>query len=68
MDEDTTTTLSSALVESPEYASAMWSIPDDIRSQQKPRVDILAMPERLNEVPEWWRLLWKNTYCLIQFK
>ena len=55
MDEDTTTTLSSALVESPEYASAMWSIPDDIRSQQKPRVDILAMPERLNEVPEWLR-------------
>ncbi len=55
MDEDTTTTLSSALVESPEYASAMWSIPDDIRSQQKPRVDILAMPERLKEVPEWLR-------------
>ena len=31
----------------------MWSIPDDIRSQQKPRVEILAMPERLKEVPEW---------------
>ncbi len=55
MDEDTATTLSSALVESPEYASTMWSIPDDVRSQQKPRADILAMPERLNEVPEWLR-------------
>ena len=55
MDEDTATTLSSALVESPEYASTMWSISDDIRSQQKPRADILAMPESLNEVPEWLR-------------
>lgn len=28
---------------------------DDNPSQQKPRADILAMPERLNEVPEWLR-------------
>jgi site-specific recombinase XerC len=28
---------------------------DDIRSQQKPSADILAMPERVNEVPEWFR-------------
>jgi site-specific recombinase XerD len=55
MDEDITTTLSNALVESPEYSSTMWTIPDDIRSQQKPRADILAMPERLNEVPKWLR-------------
>ena len=55
MDEDTPTTLSSALVESPEYASTMWSIPDDIRSQQKPRANILARPESLNKVPEWLR-------------
>lgn len=53
MDEDTTTALSSALVESTEYASTMWLIPDDIQSRQKPRVDILAMPEGLNEVPDW---------------
>ena len=57
MDEDTTTTLSRALVESPRDASKIWSIPDDTRSQQKPRVDILAMPERLNDVPEWLRTL-----------
>jgi integrase len=55
MDEDTTNTLSSSLVEIPEYAPTMWSIPEDIRNQQKPRVDILAMPESLNEVPEWLR-------------
>ena len=53
MDETPITTLSGAPVESFEYASTMWSMPDDIRSQQKQRVDILAMPERLNEVPEW---------------
>jgi len=28
---------------------------DDNQSQQKPSVDILAMPERFNEVPEWLR-------------
>jgi site-specific recombinase XerD len=53
MDEDITTPLSNALFESPEYSSTMWTIPDDIRNQQKQRADILAMPERLNEVPEW---------------
>jgi site-specific recombinase XerD len=53
MDETPVTSLSNVLVESPEYASTMWSIPDDMRSQQKPRADILAMPKRLNDVPEW---------------
>jgi site-specific recombinase XerD len=28
---------------------------EDIQNQQKPGVDIFAMPERLNEVPEWLR-------------
>jgi site-specific recombinase XerD len=28
---------------------------DDHQSQQKPSADILAMPERLNDVPEWLR-------------
>jgi integrase len=55
MDEVSVTTLSGTLVESPEYVSTAWSIPDDVQSQQKPMEDILAMPDRLNEVPEWLR-------------
>ncbi len=55
MDEVSVITLSGTLVESPEYVSTVWSISDDIQSQQKPSADILAMPERLNEVPEWLR-------------
>ena len=55
MGEDTATTLSRAMIESASYASTGWSISDDIQSWQKPRSDILAMPERLNEVPEWLR-------------
>ena len=55
MDEISVTTLSGKLVESTEYVSTVWSISADIQSQQKPSVDILAMPERLNEVPEWLR-------------
>jgi hypothetical protein len=31
--------------------SSAWSIPDDTQSS----VDILAMPEGLNDVPEWLR-------------
>ena len=55
MDENPISTLSGSLAESLEYAPATWSMSDDIRSQRKPRMDILAMPERLNEVPEWLR-------------
>ena len=55
MGEASVTTLSDARVESLKDTSAAWSIPDDVRSQQKPKEDILAMPERLNEVPEWLR-------------
>jgi hypothetical protein len=47
MDDAPVTTLADTLTESPEQSSA-WSILDDTQ----PRVDILAMPERLNEVPE----------------
>ena len=55
MDEAPVTTLSNVLIESPEVSPTVCSMPDDIRSQQKPSADILAMPERLNEVPEWLR-------------
>ena len=55
MDENPISTLSGSLAESLEYAPATWSMSEDIRSQQKPRMDILAMPERLNEVSEWLR-------------
>jgi len=55
MDEISDTTLSGTLVESPESVTTVWSIAGDIQSQQKPSADILAMPERLNEVPEWLR-------------
>jgi hypothetical protein len=56
MDEAPTTPLSVTLVESPEHASTAWSMSDDHPSQQKPSADILAMPERLNEVTEWLRM------------
>ena len=55
MDEIPVTPLSSTLVESPVHASTAWSLPVDSQSQQKPKADILAMPERLKEVPEWLR-------------
>jgi len=55
MDEATVTPLSGTLVESPVHASKTWSMSDDHQSQQKPSADILAMPERLNDVPEWLR-------------
>jgi site-specific recombinase XerD len=55
MDETPVTPLSVTLVESPEHTSTTWSMSDNHQSQQKPSADILAMPERLNEVPEWLR-------------
>jgi integrase/recombinase XerD len=55
MDDATVTPLSGTLVESPVHASTAWSLSVDNQSQQKPSADILAMPERLNEVPEWLR-------------
>lgn len=53
MDEATTPPLSVTLVESPVHASTAWSMSDDHPNQQKPSTDIFAMPERLNDVPEW---------------
>lgn len=55
MGEASVSALPDARVESLKDTSAAWSIPDDVRSQQKPKEDILAMPDRLNEVPEWLR-------------
>jgi len=55
MDEAPITPLSGTLVESPMHASTAWSTSDDSQRQHKPSADILAMPERLNEVPEWLR-------------
>ena len=55
MDETPFTPLSGTLVDFPVHASTAWSMSDDNQSQQKPSADILAMPERLNEVPEWLR-------------
>jgi site-specific recombinase XerD len=57
MDEIPVTPFSSTLVESPVHSSTTWLMSDDHPSQQKPKADILAMPERLNEVPEWLRTL-----------
>ena len=51
MVEAPVTTLADTLIESSEQSSTAWSIQDDTQ----PRADILAMPERLNEVPEWLR-------------
>lgn len=55
MDKISVTPFSGTLVESPVNASPAWSMSDDHQSQQKPKTDILAMPERLNNVPEWLR-------------
>ena len=55
MDEISITPLSDTLVESLVHASTTWSVSDDHQSQQKPSADILAMPERLSDVPEWLR-------------
>ena len=57
MDEDSviTTTSPDMLVKSSQEATTLWSMPDDVPSPQKPRPDLLALPERLNEMPEWLR-------------
>jgi len=50
MDDIPVTASADILAKSSEQSSA-WSIPDDTQSS----VDILAMPEGLNDVPEWIR-------------
>ena len=44
MDEIPITPLSGTLVASTVRASTAWSMSDDHQSQQKPSIDILAMP------------------------
>jgi len=51
MVEALVTTLADTLIESSEQSSTAWSIQDNTQ----PKADILAMPKRLNEVPEWLR-------------
>ncbi len=55
MDEIPINPLSGTLVETPVNSSPAWSMSDDHQSQPKPSADILAMPERLNDVSEWLR-------------
>jgi len=55
MDETPVTPFSGTLVESPVHVSTAWSMSEEFQNQQKPGADIFAMPERLNEVPEWLR-------------
>lgn len=55
MDEAPVTPMSITLVESSAHASTAWSMSNGNPIRQKPKADILAMPERLNEVPEWLR-------------
>jgi hypothetical protein len=57
MDEssDINPTSTDMLVEPSQEATTLWSMPDDVPSPQKPSPDLLALPERLNEMPEWLR-------------
>lgn len=55
MDETTITASSDILVTPVEHVPSALSIPDDVQGQETPSADILAMPERLNEVPDWLR-------------
>lgn len=43
------------LVTPVEHAPSAWSMPDVVQNPETPSEDILAMPERLNEAPEWLR-------------
>jgi integrase/recombinase XerD len=55
MDETTITTSSDMLVTPVEHAPSAWSMTDGVQGPETPSTDILAMPESLNEVPEWLR-------------
>lgn len=55
MNEVAITSLPETLVEFPDQLSTPWSISEDPKSDPKSGIDILAMPERLNNVPEWLR-------------
>jgi len=66
MDEAPVTTSPNIRFESPENATTVWSMPDGVRNDQKSSSDILALPERLNEVPEWLRTPLQRFLCLRQ--
>jgi site-specific recombinase XerD len=55
MDKAPFTPLSGTLVASTVQASTDWSKSDNHQSQKKPSADVLAMPGRLDEVPDWLR-------------
>lgn len=55
MDETTISASSDMLVTPVKHTPSAWSMPDDVQGPETPNVDILAMPERLNEAPEWLR-------------
>ena len=55
MDESPVSTSPKTLFESPQDATTLWSMSDGALSDQNSRSDILALPERLNELPEWLR-------------
>jgi integrase len=56
MDKPLVSPLSDTLVMAPEHLSTVWSMPDNIQHQPEQRIDILAMPEGVNTLPEWLRL------------
>lgn len=66
MDKPLTTILEETLAGTSTHPSLEWKIPDGSQSQKIPRADIFAMPERLNEVPEWLRIPLRRFLCLKQ--
>jgi len=55
VDEAPVPTSPNMLFKSSENTTTLWSIPDGVRSDQNSSLDILAMPERLDSLPEWLR-------------
>ncbi len=55
MDEASVHTSLNRLFKSSENTTTLWSIPDGLQDDHKPGSDILALPEGLNEMPEWLR-------------
>ncbi len=55
MDEASVPTSPNMLFKSPENTTTLWSLPNGLQDDHKPGSDILALPEGLNEMPEWLR-------------
>ena len=53
MDEASVHTSPNRLFKSPENTTTLWSPPNGFHDNHKPGSDILALPEGLNEMPEW---------------